>query len=124
MWGASRAPMDPQPLTAERLFERYFLPLYPEDARSDLQAARSADANPAKNPAIIGALGEIGETFVKMSAQAFDGEDLGLDWTDASVHRLGAALTRERRDAWAAARAPDGTSLLAQVVVHGSLYVG
>ena len=39
------------PLTAERLFERFFAPLYPRGA--DLAALRKTDANPAENPAIF-----------------------------------------------------------------------
>jgi hypothetical protein len=116
--------MEPEPLTAARLFERYFLPLYPEDAAQDLEHARRTDANPGQNASVLRALDEVGETFVKMAPEAFGGQDLALDWSDASVHRLGAALTRQQRDAWAAAKAPDGAPLLSHVVVHGALYVG
>ena len=48
-----------------------------------------------------------------------------LDRTAASVHRLSAAVTAERRDRWAAdgaAGTPDNA--LFNVVVHGSAYVG
>jgi hypothetical protein len=111
------------PLTAERLFERYFWPLYPEDTRRDLVRARTVDANPAGNVQILGALDEIAETFVGMAKGAF-GVDLGLDGTDASVHRLAGALDRDRRDRWIREKGPDGASLLAHVVVHGAIYVG
>jgi hypothetical protein len=111
-------------LTPERLFERFFWPLYPEDARLDLAKARTTDANPGESSAIARALQEIADTFAMLAPQAFDGEDLRLDGSDASVHRLGAALTRERRDRWAASNAPDGAPLLSHIVVHGTVYLG
>jgi hypothetical protein len=112
-----------QPLTAERLFERYFWPLYPEDAQRDLSRARTEDANPAGNLAILASLDEVAHTFAVMSAKAF-ATNLALDGSDESVHRLSAAIDRKTRDRWAGERAPDGASLLAQVVVHGAVYVG
>ena len=107
-----------------RLFERYFWSLYPEDARADLARARATDANPAQNPHILRSLDDIAETFVRLAPDAFAGADLGLDGSDASVHRLAAALNRDRRDRWAALRGPDGAPLLTHVVVHGAVYVG
>ena len=109
---------------AEQLFLRFFLPLYPADARADLARARAQDANPARNPSLVGHLSDAADGFVG-NAGALFGEDLGLDGSDASVHRLSAALTRERRDAWAAQGAP-GTAenVLFNVVVHGAAYVG
>ena len=96
----------------------------PADARADLARARAADANPARNPSLVGHLADAADGFVG-NAGALFGEDLGLDGSDASVHRLSAALTRERRDAWAAQGAP-GTAenVLFNVVVHGAAYVG
>jgi len=113
-----------EPYTAERLFEGYFWPLYPDDTRRDLERARTVDANPAGNVHILRSLDEIAETFVGMAAGAFGASDLGLDGSDASVHRLSAALDRERRDRWTRERGPDGASLLTHVVVHGAVYVG
>lgn len=111
-------------MDAEELFVRWFLPLYPPDARADLARARAADANPGKNPAIEAHLGEAAQAFVANAPRLF-GADLGLDGTDASVHRLSAALTPERRDAWAAAGAPGSPeNVLFNAVVHGSAYVG
>lgn len=110
-------------LTAERIFERWFWPLYPPDAREDLAAARATDANPANNPSIVRSLDEIAGTFTKLAPSAF-GRDLELDRSDASVHRLGAALSRELRDRWANEKGPDGVPLLVHVVVHGAAYVG
>lgn len=110
-------------LTAERIFEKWLWPLYPPDARADLESARTTDANVANNPSILAKLDEIAGTFEKLAPAAF-GRDLGLDRSDASVHRLGAALTRELRDQWAAQEAGEGVSLLSQIIVHGTIYVG
>jgi hypothetical protein len=109
---------------AEELFVRWFLPLYPPDARENLARARAADANPGGNPAFVAHLGEAAERFVANAPVLF-GADLGLDGSDASVHRLSAALTRERRDAWAASGAPGSPeNLVFNAVVHGAAYVG
>lgn len=105
-------------LTAEALFQRVFLPLYPEDAKSDLGRARSVDANPAKNPSIYAQLAEIAETFVAVAPTAMGTPDLVLDFSDASVHRLSALLDVKRRDALIA------KGELANVVIHGAAYVG
>jgi hypothetical protein len=114
-------------LTPEELLVRYFLPLYPPDSRADLARARATDANPARNPALFGHLDEAAERFVQNARSLFDvaHTSLRLDRTDASVHRLSAALTAERRDRWAsrgAAGGPDNE--LFNVVVHGAAYVG
>ncbi len=108
----------------EELFSRYFLPLYPPDSRADLARARATDANPGRNEALFAHLGEAADRFVA-NARTLFGADLGLDRTDASVHRLSAALTTERRDRWAgqgAAGAADNA--LFNLVVHGAAYVG
>jgi hypothetical protein len=109
---------------AEQIFARFFLPLYPADARADLARARATNANPAGNPALVAHLDEAAAAFVRNAAALFDAE-LVLDGSDASVHRLSTALTRERRDAWASLGRP-GTaeSTLFNAVVHGSAYVG
>ncbi len=114
----------PDPLTAERLFERFFWPLYPEDVRRDLAQARATDANPAGNLRILQSFDQVAETFVKLAPQIFEGRDLGLDASDASVHRLSAALGRTERDRWSKERGPDGAPLLSHVIIHGSIYVG
>jgi hypothetical protein len=111
-------------VNAEELFTRFFLPLYPADARADLARARATDANPGGNPALISHLDGAAAAFVQNAATLF-GADLGLDRSDASVHRLSAALTAERRDAWAA-QGEAGTpgSTLFNAVIHGAAYVG
>jgi hypothetical protein len=113
-------------LDAEQLFVRFFLPLYPPDARAgpELARARAEDANPAGNPSLLEHLSGAADQFAANARGLFDA-DLRLDRTDASVHRLGAALTRERRDAWAA-RGAEGTAdnVLFNAVVHGAAFVG
>lgn len=116
--------MDSLPLTPERLFERWFLPAYPPDARADLARARATDANPAKNPSITAALDEAAEIFARLAPGALGAPDLVLDFTDASVHRLGPLLTRDRRDAWIALRADGEPPMLVTMVTHGALYLG
>jgi len=112
-------------VTAASLFEAYFAPLYPDDAKADLARARTADANPARNPALFAHVEEAASIFVRMAPVLFGADDPRLDRSDASVHRLSRALTRARRDAWAAEGEP-GTadSPLFNVVVHGAAYVG
>lgn len=117
----------PEPLTqrtAEHLFERYFLPLYPPDARADLAKARATDANPGGNPGILAELAETAAVFAKLAPAALAEPGLELDGSDASVHRLGRALTRERRDAWLEVPAGGGPPMIVNVVTHGALYVG
>jgi hypothetical protein len=110
-------------LDAERLFRDLFLPLYPPGA--DLGAIRRTDANPAANPAILRALDETAELFARLAPEALEAPGLALDFSDASVHRLGAVLTRAARDRLLERRAgPGEPPLLAQVVIHGAVYVG
>lgn len=108
--------------SAEDLFREHALPFYPPDATADLAAARATDANPGKNPALVAHLDEAATVFAKIHASVF-GRELDLDRSDASVHRLGAALTREVRDRIARESAGK-ESVLFQVLVHGSAYVG
>ncbi len=110
--------------TAEQLFVESVLPLYPEDARADLAGSRARDANPAKNPGVYAHLTEAGETFAGMADAAL-GARLALDFSDASVHRLSRALTKDARDTLrdsATLGSPD--NLLFNVLVHGAAYVG
>lgn len=115
------------PITAAVLFREVFLPLYPEDARSDLDRARREDANPANNPSVISHLDDAARVFVSMAETTLGLSEgaLGLDYTDASVHRLSAALTTARRDRLLGGGAK-GTAdnVLFNFVVHGSAYVG
>lgn len=104
---------DPAPLSAEHLFERYFLPLYPPDA------------NPAGNRAILAQIDEAAAIFARLAPAALGAPDLVLDFTDESIHRLSPLLTRERRDAWLAPpKDPAEPPLLVTVATHGAFYVG
>ncbi len=113
-----------EPIVAEGLFRDYFWPLYPADARANLERARSVDANPGNNPSIVAHLHQAATRFAA-NARALFGDDLLLDRTDASVHRLSAALTKERRDRWISlGGAGTSESPLFNAVVHGAAYVG
>lgn len=105
-------------VSVEALFRDVFLPLYPEDARSDLGRARSTDANPAKNPGLLAHFDDAARVFVELAPTALGTTTLDLDFSDASVHRLGAALTPATRD-----RLRERDELF-NFVVHGALYVG
>jgi hypothetical protein len=114
-------------VTGEELFREIFLPLYPEDARSDLGRARSEDANPANNPQVLAHLDDAARVFVEMAPTVLGVPPgtLELDFSDASIHRLSAALTSERRDrlrSQGAQGTPD--NVLFNFVVHGAAYVG
>ena len=115
------------PVNAERLFREAFLPLYPADAAADLTRVRSEDANPANNPSILGHVAEAAAIFAELAPHALrPHQNMGsLDFSDASIHRLGGALTREARDRWLTEPAY-GTSegTLFNFVVHGAAYVG
>ncbi len=111
--------------SADRLFSTYFLSLYPADTITDaasLERTRREDANPAANRNIIGHLHEAAEKFVA-NAGALFGSDLTLDFSDASIHRLSAALTPAVRDRWAS-QGDGAANLLFNALVHGAAYVG
>ncbi len=111
-------------MDAETLFRRFFLPLYPPDAKADLARARATDANEAGNPAILAHLDDAATRFAA-NARGLFGRELELDRSDASVHRLSAALTPAVRDAWATqGRQGSEDSVLFNAVVHGAAYVG
>ena len=110
--------------TAASLFERWFLPLYPPEVRADLARARVTDVNPSGNPRLVAAMDEIAEAFAKLAPSAL-GAELDLDFSDASVHRLAAALTREVRDRMLAPVSETGeVPELVNLVTHGVAYVG
>ena len=115
-------------VNAASIFEAYFRALYPQELRDDvaaLIAARSLDANPAKNRRLFAELDDTADVFAKLAPRALGRDDLALDFTDASVHRLGTALDRPTRDALiAASKQGDPSSPFVNVVIHGALYVG
>src|SRR5436190_2077351 len=104
---------------AEALFRSHFLPLYPEDAKSDIVRARTEDANPAGNASILAHLSDAASVFVELAPKVLDAGDLALDGTDASIHRLSVALTPVRIEKLAGEE-----NGLFNFVVHGSAYVG
>ena len=111
--------------TAEQLFERYFLPLYPPERRGDLAVSRSSDVNPANNPRLLAQLDDIAERFAKLAPALLGAEVLPLDGSDASIHKLSACLTRETRDRLMAPVAEVGNvPPIVQIVTHGAVYVG
>jgi hypothetical protein len=107
------------------LFRTLFAPLYPPEALADLEKARQEDANPAKNPRLFALLSQAAEAFAEQMNKSVQSEiPLDLDGSDASIHRLSAALTPERRAQWLANVGPDGVPELAHVLIHGALYLG
>lgn len=116
--------------TAEELFRSHFLPLYPDDAQTDLARARATDANPAKNPSVLAHLFEAAELFASNAAVALgmagpEADALALDFSDASVHRLGAALTPARVTRLRGlGTAGTAESAVFNVAVHGAAYLG
>jgi len=113
-------------MDAGQIFQRFFAPLYPAEVLAQLDVIRATDVNPGKNPSLETPLREAAQVFAKLAPNAF-GEDLRLDFSDASIHRLGHALTREVRDRWfdESQKVSDGTPpILVQVVIHGAAYIG
>lgn len=104
-----------QKVTAESLFSRWFLPHYPEG--TDLAQIRREDANPANNPNVTAQLRDIAERFALLAPQQLE---VTCDFSVASVHHLGRALTR----AWRDRVLETDPETLFNVVVHGAAYVG
>ncbi len=108
----------------EAIFERYFLPLYPAELRGDLARIRTENANIARNPAVLAHLDEAALIFAERASALLEA-DLHLDFSDASIHRLSAALgqaTISRLLEGQEAGGPDGS--LSNLVIHGAAYVG
>jgi hypothetical protein len=117
--------MTSESLSAERIFDLHFAKLYPPDVLAHLARVRATDANPAANPSIRAQIDETAARFARLAPAALDASELVLDFSDASVHRLGARLTREVRDRWFERTATaDEPPVGVQVVIHGALYVG
>jgi hypothetical protein len=108
-----------QPRDADSLFRTFFLPLYPPDAQAALERVRTQDANPAGNPSFCAALRDAAERFQHLS-----GLDVKLDYSKESVHRLGHALSAEKREQWIQKRAAEGVPELVPLIIHGAAYVG
>jgi len=111
--------------SARGLFERVFWPLYPPEVRADLQASRESFVNPANDCGVTELIDEIAEAFKFLAPSLLGLPSRSLDDTDASVHRLGAALTRKTRDLLLHERTvgTNRTPLVAMIAIHGTLYV-
>lgn len=115
-----------QPWTAKRLFNDVFASLYPPEALARRSEIRALPVERCSEPAILARIDEIAEAFVHMAPPLLGIPSSALDGSDASVHRLGAALSRELRDELLTTATPDAPTvpLLATFVIHGALYVG
>ncbi len=111
------------PITADELFARHFLPLYPKEAQQDLERARTTNANPGDNPSIFYQLHDAAARFADLASKVLEC-DLVLDFSDASVHRLSAAITDSHRARWFAVDRAHSESELFNFIVHGAIYVG
>lgn len=110
--------------TADQIFQRYFLPLYPPEDRSRLGEVRRSDRNAAANPRIFEQLEAIAAAFARLAPKLLQKPDLQLDYSDASVHRLAACLTKEVRDQLTEAVSAAGeVPPLVNLVTHGAVYV-
>lgn len=116
--------MTSAPWTPSLLFERCFLPLYAPEIRGNLARARTTDVNPAGNPNVLAAVDGIAEAFARMAPEVL-GRDPGLDFSDASVHRLASALNREVRDRLLTPLpGSNEVAPLVSLVTHGAVYLG
>jgi hypothetical protein len=112
---------------AEELFARYFARLYPPGV--DLERLRREDQNPGGNASILQQIEQMADIFVRLAPRAVRRPDLVLDYSDASVHRLGSAVDRALVDDWireadASDASPAAMPTLVAFVTHGALYVG
>lgn len=114
--------MDTQ--SAQALFERYFWPHYPPDAKADLARLRETDVNPAQNPALLAHAREGAELFAS-NTKALLGLEEALTLDELGVLRLARALDRSRRDRWLeGCVAEDPSNVFFNAVVHAALFVG
>lgn len=103
-------------VTAASLFHEHLLAFYPADA--NLEQLRAEDMNPAKNPGLYAHAASLGAPLAELLP------GISLDGSEASIARLSAALTAAQRDAWLAIKPADGEpSIIARVLMHGSLYI-
>ena len=108
------------------MFDTAFSPLYPQDFLDDLATLRSTRPSPCTLPGSLAQLDSIAETFKQMAPSLLEISAVSLDDSDASVHRLGIVLSRDRRDALLAEHTQNAprVPLLAMVAIHGAIYVG
>ncbi|MCU0690219.1 MAG: hypothetical protein MUF54_02335 [Polyangiaceae bacterium] len=109
---------------AAALFERAFRPLYPPALQPQLDKLRTSPGAPCDDPAVLGRIDQIADAFREIAPDVLGLPADALDDTDASIHCLGAVLTKERRDELLARTSDDEpVPMLATVVIHGTLYV-
>jgi hypothetical protein len=110
-------------LPVSKFFHRVLAPLYPKDLR-DRPASNRVMPVHSELSQIHSQVDSIAETFKRLAPSLLELPAESLDDSDASIHRIGLALTRERRDALIATAADGGEqpSLLAMLIVHGSVY--
>jgi hypothetical protein len=126
-------------LTVAALFNTHFAPLYDQGTGPALRPQLTDMlAPPASWSALLPRLSDLAAAFANAAPVALHAPTLQLDFSDASVHHLAAALTRVRRDALLAQGATSVRkresgheqevqivpSALAQFVLHGAVYVG
>ena len=113
-------------LSSAHLFERAFLPLYPPSLQARLTELRSEQPEPCDHDPALARIDEIADAFAAMAPDALGLLPKAIDGSDVSVHKIGAALTRDKRDALLAANSAQTPSLplLSLVVIHGTLYLG
>jgi len=108
-------------MAATSLFEAYFRSLYPPDQRDESRAI-TAPVRPTRTPAqpaLLAELDEVAALFARLAPEAFGRGDLALDFSDASVHRLGAFRRSHRARPRSSHGAPPGDCApIVQVVVH------
>lgn len=113
-------------LSAKRLFDRVFWPLYPPDAREHLSSGQPAPVIAANDSSILLVIDDIADIFSRITPGLLNLPDEALDGSDASVHRLSHALTRQTRDRLLAETTigEPRVPMLAMLCIHGALYLG
>jgi hypothetical protein len=124
---AIEAPTAMSDQSADALFATHFLPLYPDQTPAALANLREQDANPANNPSLLLPLREAAETFARLAPAMLAAPQLALDFSDASIARLSAAVRAanllERLGRTTIAESPRASEL-ANFTIHASAYVG
>ena len=112
-------------VTADSLFAAHFAHLYPGKSPAEIAKARAEDSNPAKNPTLYAQMATRAGAFAGVAHDMLGVPEasLALDFGDASVHRLGAALTRDARQTLLGIL-PDGQVKLVPFVALAVPYVG
>ena len=113
--------------SADALFATHFLLLYPDQTAAALATLRQQDANPSNNPTLLLPLRDAAETFARLAPAMLGAPQLELDFSDASIARLSAAVRRANLSERFSApdiSEPPRASELANFAIHASAYVG